>query len=63
MKIYQFNWVEMHGGFDQQVNIEASSKKKAEKIFEKEVGFKFDETFFRPIKVLKKAQTIHFEEK
>lgn len=38
-KTFRFDWIEFHGGFDQQVNIEATSILSAYKIFEKNVGF------------------------
>ncbi|MEO6303961.1 MAG: hypothetical protein ABIP51_12395 [Bacteroidia bacterium] len=33
LKLYQFNWVEMSGGFDQLVNIKASSENNAKELF------------------------------
>lgn len=40
MKIFQYSWTEMSGGFDCEVNIKASTKKKANEIFLEKVGEK-----------------------
>lgn len=41
MKLYQYSWVEMSGGFDQLVNIEASTQEKADEIFMERIASQY----------------------